>query len=244
MNQPPDVALITGAARRVGRAIALELARAGFDVAVHYRSSAGDAEQTSADIASIGRRCVIIQADLADPAAPDRLVQQTVQELGSLGVLVNNASLWESSRLDEMTRATWQAHIDVNLTAPAMLAQTAWPHLRKRPPGHVINLCDVAAERPWADYVAYCASKGGLVTLTRALAKAMAPDVCVNGVSPGVVMLPEDCDERTRRAALARVPMKREGSPDDVAATVRFLVEHGGYITGQILNVDGGRSIA
>lgn len=244
MSHPRDVALITGGARRVGRAIALELARAGFDVAVHCRTSVDDARQTVAAVESLGRRSILLQADLTDPATPADLIRRTVEALGGLRVLVNNASIWEPGTLAEMTRESWHAHIETNLTAPAMLAQAAWPHLRRGSPGHVINLCDVAADRPWTDYIAYCVSKGGLVTLTRALARAMAPDVCVNGISPGVVMLPDDCDEEARRTALARVPMKRQGRPEDVAAVVRFLVQDGAYITGQILNVDGGRSIA
>ena len=244
MSESNNVALVTGGARRVGRAIAVELARAGYDVAVHYRGSHEDARQTAATIESLGRRTALVQADLAESASLNNLVEQTVSQLGGLNVLVNNASRWERTPLAELSDASWRAHLEVNLTAPAMLARAAWPHLRRRPPGHVINICDVSADRPWADYIAYCVSKGGLVTLTRALARAMAPDVCVNALSPGVVMLPDDCDEQTRRAALRRVPMEREGSPEDIAGAARFLVEGGSYITGQILNIDGGRSIA
>lgn len=244
MTDHANVALVTGGARRVGRAIAVALAQAGCDVAVHCRRSVEDARETVEHIESLGRRAVMIQADLADPGSAESIVVQVVEQLGGLSVLVNNASLWEAQSLADLSAESWQAHLNVNLTTPALLAKAAWPHLRARPPGHVINICDIAADRPWAGYLAYCVSKGGLVTLTKALAKAMAPDVCVNGISPGVVMLPEDCDEATRRAALSRVPLKREGSANDVAATARFLVEQGGYITGQIINVDGGRSIA
>jgi len=244
MSENSNVALVTGGAKRVGRAIAVELARAGCDVAVHYRGSYEDARQTGSTIESLGRRVVLVQADLAEAAPPGELVEQTVSGLGGLNVLVNNASLWEPTPLAKLSAESWRAHLEVNLTAPAMLAQAAWPHLRRRPPGHVINICDISADRPWADYIAYCVSKGGLVTLTRALARAMAPDVCVNALSPGVVMLPDDCDEQTRRAALRRVPMGREGSPQDIATAARFLVEGGSYITGQVINVDGGRSIA
>ncbi len=244
MNQAAKAALVTGSARRVGRAIALELARAGCDVGIHYRRSLEDARQTADQIEAIGRRAVLIQADLSEPRSVQAMIDETVERLGDLNVLVNNASLWEPTPLAELSLESWHAHLDTNLTAPALLAKAAWPHLRRRPPGHVVNLCDIAGDRPWADYIAYCVSKGGLIALTRALARAMAPDVCVNGVSPGVVMLPDDCDESTRRAALRRVPMRREGSPEDVAAMVRFLVEQGHYVTGQIINVDGGRSIA
>jgi NAD(P)-dependent dehydrogenase (short-subunit alcohol dehydrogenase family) len=228
----------------VGRAIALELARAGCDVAVHCRTSIEAARETTASIESLGRRAALLQADLTDSAALRGLIDETVGQLGGLNVLVNNASVWEPTPLSELSRTSWDAHVETNLTAPAMLSQAAWPHLCERPPGHIVNICDIGGDRPWADYIAYCVSKGGLIALTRALAKAMAPDVCVNGVSPGVVMLPEDCDEQTRRNALKRVPMQREGSANDVAWTVRFLVDRGDYITGQVLNIDGGRSIA
>lgn len=244
MSEQAGVALVTGGAKRIGRAIVLELARAGYDLAIHCNRSIDDARRTAASVESLGRRAVIVRADLTDEDVPQSLVDRAVEDLGGLDVLVNNASLWEPTPLTSLSRESWQAHLAVNLTAPAMLARAAWDALRARPPGHVINICDISGDRPWADYVAYCVSKGALSTLTRALAKAMAPDVCVNGISPGVVMLPDDCDERTRRTALSRVPLKREGSAEDVAATVRFLVEAGDYITGQIINVDGGRSIA
>jgi pteridine reductase len=238
------VALVTGAARRVGRAIAMELARAGCDVAVHYRRSEQEARQTATDIEATGRRAALIQADLTEEGAPQRTVDQAVQQLGGLRVLVNSASIWERTPLAELSRAALRSHWEVNLTVPALLAQAAWPHLRRNPPGHLINICDISGDRPWADHIAYCVSKAGLITLTRALAKLMAPDVFVNGISPGVVLPPEGCDDQTRKAVLARVPLAREGTPQDVAALVRFFVERNTYILGQIINVDGGRSIS
>ncbi|MBN1347166.1 MAG: SDR family oxidoreductase [Phycisphaerae bacterium] len=244
MSDRAKVVLITGSARRVGRSIALELARAGWDVAVHCRTSLDDAKRTAGDVESLGRRAIVLQADLADAATPERLVGETVDRLGGLNALINNASLWEATPLSGLTRQAWNAHLETNLTAPAMLAQAAWEHLRRSPPGFLINICDISGDRPWADYIAYCASKGGLISLTKALARAMAPDVCVNGISPGVVLLPDDASDATRRAALRRVPLQREGSAHDIAKTVRFLVEDGHYVTGQILNVDGGRSLA
>ena len=228
----------------MGRAIAVEAARAGYDVAVHYRTSAEQARQTADEIRALGRRAALIQADLTDESAPQAVVDQTVDQLGGLNALVNNASVYEPSRLGEMSHVCWRVHLETNLIAPAMLAQAAWPHLRRCPPGHIVNLCDIGGDRPWTSYVAYCASKSGLINLTRALAKAMAPEVFVNGISPGVVLPPEGCDEQTRKLALARVPLDREGRPEDVAALVRFLLERNTYILGQIINVDGGRSTA
>ncbi len=243
MSDQPGVALITGAARRVGRAIALELARSGWDIGVHYRNSEEDAKRTASEIGALGRKAALVQGDLADGAVFDTLIRTTVDQLGGLHALINNASVWTKTTIDDVDPASWQRHLDVNLTAPAMLARAAWPHLKARPPGFVINICDISGERPWADYIAYCVSKGGLLTLTRALARAMAPAVRVNGISPGVVMLPEDVDEQTRQAALRRVPLQHVGAATDVAKLVRYLLEEGTYITGQIINVDGGRSV-
>lgn len=238
------VALVTGGGRRVGRAIVLEIARAGYDVAIHHRESTDEAGRTAEEVVAAGRRAALIQADLAEDGAPQAVVDQTVAQLGGLNALVNNASVYESGRLGNMTPAMWREHLDTNLIVPAMLAQAAWPHLRKDPPGHVVNICDIAGDRPWASYMAYCASKSGLINLTKALAKAMVPDVFVNGISPGVVLLPDDCDEQTRQLALSRVPLAREGKPEDVAALVRFFLEKNTYILGQVIAVDGGRSIA
>jgi pteridine reductase len=238
------VALVTGGGRRVGQAIALEVARAGYDVALHYRHAEEGARQTAGEVEAIGRRTVLIQADLTAESAPEAVVDQAVQSLGGLNALINSASVYEPSPLGEMSRESWRSHLDLNLMIPALLAQAAWPHLRQKPTGHIVNICDIAGDRPWSSYLAYCASKSGLINLTKALAKAMAPEVFVNGISPGVVQLPEGCDEQTRRSALSRVPLGREGRPEDVAYLVRFFVEKNTYILGQVIAVDGGRSIA
>lgn len=243
MSERRHIALITGSAKRVGRAIALELARAGADVAVHCHHSVDEAHATARDVEALGRRACVIQADLTDADAPGRIVAETVDRLGGLSVLVNNASIWEPTVLDELSQASWDEHLTTNLTAPAMLARAAWPHLRMKSPGFVINICDFLGERPWDRYIAYCVSKGGLMTLTKVLARAMAPDVLVNGLSPGVVLLPPDADEKDRQAAVKRVPLDRIGDADDIARAARFLIEQGHYITGQIINVDGGRSL-
>ncbi len=243
-NTDRRVALVTGAARRVGRAIALELARTGIDVAIHYNTSADEARQTVADIEAIGVRAAMFQADLTDGDALQALVDQTVGQLGGLNVLINNASAYEATPLATMTRLDWRKHLETNLVAPAMLAQAAWSHLRARPPGHVINICDISGERPRSNYLAYCASKSGLINLTHGLARTMYPDVFVNGISPGVVLLEQHADPAMRKRAIKRVPLAREGTPEDVAALVRFFVERNTYILGQVISIDGGRSIS
>lgn len=248
MNCIDRNALVTGSARRLGRSIALELARAGCDVAVHCHRSADEAARVAADIRGLGRRAMIVRADLSDSDAPAVLVRQVVDEFGGLDVLVNNASVFarddaESSafgRIGDVWRRTFQ----VNTFAPAALIDAAAGWLRQSGAGKVVNLCDISAERPWPGYSAYCASKAALVSLTRSYARKLAPEVQVNGVSPGIAEFPEDYSAELRQRLIAKVPLKRAGSPEDIARAVRFLVEHGDYITGQIINVDGGRSIA
>ena len=243
MELAGTVALVTGAARRVGRSIALELAAAGCDIALHYHRSRDDADSTARRIADLGRRCERIQADLAAPDAPARVIEAAVTAMGRLDVLVNNAAVFERMSLEEFDLDAWDRTMRVNLSAPAALAAHARAHLAARGRGKIVNVCDIAADRPWPSYLAYSASKAGLVALTRALARALAPQVQVNAVSPGIAEFPEDYDPDTRRRLVEQVPLRRAGSPEDVARTVRFLVQDGDYITGQVIHVDGGRSI-
>jgi len=237
-----SVALVTGGARRVGRAIALELAGAGCDIALHYHRSHGEAQDAADQIRAAGRRCEIVPGDLQRPEAAGEIVERTAAALGGLQILVNNACVFERMTLESFSVDDWDRTMRINVTAPAALAAAARDHLR-RAGGKIINLCDIAADRPWPGYLAYCASKAALVCLTKALARALAPAVQVNGIAPGIAVFPEEYDEPTRQRLVDEVPLKRVGAPQDIARAVRFLVESGDYITGQILNVDGGRSI-
>lgn len=238
------VALVTGGAKRIGRIIALELAGCGCDVAVHCHTSQEDAEATVAMIRRLGRRATMLTADLADPQATVALAEQTVKALGALNIVVNNASTFERMNLDDFSLSDWNAALAVNMTAPMLLSHAAYPHLRASPTGHIVNLLDIAAERPWPDYLSYCASKAGLANLTLALAKAMSPEVHVNGVAPGAALFPEHYGQDEIKAITRRIPAMRWGTSEDVAAAVRFMVTGATYMTGTILNVDGGRSIA
>ncbi len=238
------VVIVTGAARRVGRAIALHLAEHGCDIVVHYGRSSAEAAGVADAIRRLGRRCTLVAGDLADASTPARIVEAAVAGLGRLDALVNNAAVFPTSTIDTLDPAAFAATLQVNLIAPVMLAAAAWPHFRKEGRGKVVNLVDIYAERPWEKYIAYCTAKAGLVNATRSLAKAMAPVVQVNAVAPGVAQFPEDADEDSRMRILARVPLARPGSPEDIARTVRFLLADADYITGQVLAVDGGRSIA
>jgi pteridine reductase len=239
-----DVALITGAAKRIGRAIALELARGGCDVAIHYNTSAAEAEETAEAVRQLGRRAVLLRASLTDPAATAALPDQAAKALGRLDILVNNASTFTPMDVAGFSLAEWNRTLMVNLTAPMMLAHAAYPHLKARGQGRIINLLDIWADRSWPEYLAYCASKAGLSTLTQALAKAMAPDVRVNGVAPGAAMFPQDYDQEKIKAITRHIPGLRAGTAEDVATAVRFLIGGCDYMTGVILAVDGGRNIA
>lgn len=253
MQLEGTVALVTGGAKRVGRAIVLELAGGGCDVGIHYHTSRDEAERLAAEVADLGRRAVTIRADLNDPACWAGIVEETVSRLERLDILVNNAAIFPghgSDGVEAFDPDLWERIHRINLLAPMALSRFAKGHLdpasrfhRSRDSGCIINLCDAASDRPGPGHLGYFASKAALAALTKGLARAMAPGVRVNGVAPGIAVFPDDYDEETRRRLTDVVPLKREGSPKDVAKAVRFLVEHGDYITGEIMAVDGGRSL-
>jgi len=235
-------ALVTGAGRRVGQAIAIGLARAGCDVAVHYHGSASGAEQTAQAIRGVGRRAELLQADLSDPLAARGLADQAVRVLKRLDVLVNSAAIMVRQPVEEVTPESWDATLDLNLRATFFVSQGAIPHLRCAK-GKIVNIADLAGLEPWPAYVPHCVSKAGVVMLTKALARALAPDIAVNAVAPGAVLLPEDWDEQSREQIRETTPLNRLGTPADVVAAVRFLLADTDFATGTVLVVDGGRLI-
>ncbi len=246
MKLEGSVALVTGGAKRVGRAIALALADAGCDVAIHYHRSRDEAEELRGLLTELGRRAVVVEGDLVDPSSWPAIVEQAVAGLGHLDILINNASLYQTEAPDTLEgfdHAQWERLLRTNLVAPMALCHAARTHLAARGRGHIVNLCDIAAERPWPGHLAYCASKAGLVCLTKALARAMAPQVCVNGVAPGIAVFPDEYSEEKRKRLTQPVPLGREGTPQEVADLVRFLVSQGDYITGQVIPIDGGRGL-
>lgn len=237
--------LITGGAKRVGAAICRGLHAAGANLMLHYRASAGEARLLSAELNHTRPNSVaIIQADLLDIGKLPSLVEQTVQTYGRLDALVNNASSYFQTPLGEITPDDWNDLIGTNLQAPLFLAQAAAAALKKTQ-GAIVNITDIHAERPLKNYVAYSVAKAGLVGLTRSLARELAPEVRVNAVAPGPILWPDDdsFDELSRQRIISHTPLKREGTPDDIARAVLFLLTQADYITGEMINVDGGRHI-
>jgi pteridine reductase len=239
MNLANRVALVTGAAHRVGKAIALELAEAGAHLVIHYNSSENAARETVAEIQALGRRAVALRADLSQSAQIDSVFAQAEAEFGGLEVLVNSASIMESGDVRTLPLDAWNRALAVNLTAPFLCAQQAARLMQSQGAGVIVNLTDGSALRPWATYPAHSVSKAGLVMLTQVLAKALAPTIRVNAVCPGPVLKPSEWDEARWSRVGQSTLLKRAGSGYDVARAVRFLIEND-YVTGETLVVDGG----
>ena len=239
------VALITGAGKRVGAVIARTLHAAGYDLALHYRSSAADAELLAASLErQRSKSTCIVQAELADLDALPGVVQRALDRFGRLDALVNNASAFYPTPVGTATQAQWNELFASNAQAPFFLAQAATPALRAAR-GAIVNLVDIYAERPLANHPIYCMAKAALEAMTRSLALDLGPDVRVNGVAPGAVMWPSDGKSYDdQQAMLARTPLQRAGSPDDVAGAVLWLLRDSPFVTGQIIRVDGGRTLS
>ena len=240
------VVLITGGGKRVGAAICRRLHAGGASLMLHYRKSAGEARLLSAELNHVRAGSVaLIQADLLETAKLPSLIEQTVQTFGRLDGLVNNASSFFATPLGEITIADFDDLVGTNLKAPLFLAQAAAPALR-RAQGAIVNIADIHAERPLKNFVVYSVAKTALVGLTRSLAREMAPEVRVNAVAPGPVLWPDDesFDELSRQRIISHTPLRREGTPDDIAGAVHFLLADARYVTGETISVDGGRHVA
>lgn len=236
-------ALVTGAAKRVGRVVARELAGRGANVVVHYNQSAADAADAVREMEALGVRALAMRAELAVTAEVIALAQEAEARTGGIAVLVNSASNYLRVPFDALTEETWDASLDVNLKAPFLLAWHLGRAMRQRGEGVVVNVADWAGERPYKDYLPYCVSKAGVIGLTKALAKELAPTVRVNAVAPGPVLLPEDFGPEERAAVERATPLRRVGTPEDVARCIRFLVEEADFSTGALFHTDGGRAI-
>ena len=244
MEVQGKVALVTGAGVRVGRRVALALAGRGMDVAIHYNSSRGPAEATAATAREAGVRAELFQANLGEIGQIRGLIDAIGDAWGRLDVLVNSAAVFPRTPWPEIDEATWDATLDVNLKAPFFVAWHAAPLLRRDGGGKIVNIADWAGFRPYRHYLPYVVSKGGVITMTKALAKELAPEITVNAIAPGPVMLPEEFDAEAAQRIADATLVKRLGSPDDIAQSVIYLVEMTDFVTGHVLVVDGGRLIA
>lgn len=240
------VVLITGGAKRVGAAICRRLHARGADLMIHYRSSAIDARALQDELNDARPDSVsLIQADLLNISVLPSLVSDTVSRFGRLDVLINNASSFFPTNIGEITENAWDDLVGTNLKAPLFLSQAAAPQLRKHH-GCIVNIVDIHAEKPLKNYLVYSTAKGGLVALTKALARELSPGTRVNAVAPGAILWPEDevwADALSRQRIINQTLLKRVGEPDDIAKTVAFLVADAPYVTGQVIAVDGGRSV-
>ncbi|MFO7167342.1 MAG: SDR family oxidoreductase [Chloroflexota bacterium] len=241
MDLQGRAALVTGGARRLGRAIALALGRSGANVMIHYHSSAEQAEEVAAELRGMGVEADIVAGDLADVAAAERAVDAALARWGRLDLLVNNAGIWGKTPLGSVTPERWDELHHINLRAAFFASQRAAPALRAAR-GAIVNIADVGAIRPWRSYTPYLVSKGGVVTLTEALAKDLAPEVRVNAVAPGPVLMPDGWTEEQGAQAKRTTLLERWGTAEDVAQAVVYLAT-APYVTGVVLPVDGGQRL-
>lgn len=239
------VVLVTGAARRIGRTIALAFAAKGSRLAVHYHTSVVDARRVVDAVKSIsGAEADVFRADLEQAKGPEKLADAVARRFGGIDILINSASLYEKTPFALATPADWDRHMAVNARAPFFLAQACAPYLRRMGEGIVINIADWSGLRPYADYGPYCASKAALLSVNKILARALAPEIRVNAILPGPVLLPEGMSEGERKKISEATLLKRLGTPEAVARACLYLAHAADYSTGAELAVDGGRLIA
>lgn len=243
MKLAGKIALITGSARRVGRTIAETLANKGAKVVIQYRNSKTDAEDTVKKIKKGGGKAILVQGDISGRNDWLAMRDRILSEWGTIDILVNNAAIFHKTPFLQLEESEWNQFLDVNLKGTFLGCRIIGELMYERKQGKIINISDVAAESVWRDYIPYCVSKAGVIALTKGLAKALAPYVTVNSVAPGTVLLAEDYDEKEEQNLIRRTPLNRIGSPEDIAKTVLFLITGSDFINGEVIKVDGGRSI-
>jgi NAD(P)-dependent dehydrogenase (short-subunit alcohol dehydrogenase family) len=235
------VALVTGAAKRIGRSVALRLASEGADVIVNYRGSKAEAGEVVAQISAAGRRGMAIQADVAKRADVLAMFAAIEKEFGRLDILVNNAGMFFPAKFEELTEEQWDTILDTNLKSQFLCSQAAAPMLRRSGHGRIVNFASLGGLLAWPAYTHYCVSKAGVIMLTRCLARALAPEITVNAIAPGTISFPEDSPD-IAGDFIRRAPLHRTGTPEDIDDAVVFLAQSA-FITGQVIVVDGGRSL-
>jgi 3-oxoacyl-[acyl-carrier protein] reductase len=234
-----QVALVTGAAKRIGRSIALRLAADGADVIINYASSKREAEGVVQEIRALGRRAIAVQADVSRRPEAEKLFVAVEREFGRLDILVNNAGTFFSAKFEELTDEQWDRIMDTNLKSQFLCAQMAAPVMKRQGRGRIINLSSLGGILAWPAYTHYCVSKAGTIMLTRCLARALGPEILVNSVAPGTIQFPGELPDEEY---IRRVPLHRTGTGDDIADAVAYLA-NAGFVTGQVLVVDGGRAL-
>ncbi len=234
-----QVALVTGAAKRIGRSIALKLAGQGASVVVNFNHSQNETDALVREIQGLGRRALAVQADVARKAEVDRMFATVEREFGRLDILVNNAGVFFAAKFEELTEEQWDRVLGINLKAQFFCAQAAAPLMKRQGRGRIINLTSLGGILPWPAYMHYCSSKAGAIMLTKCMARALGPEILVNGIAPGTIQFPGEVPDEDY---IRRVPLHKVGTGNDIAETVSFLAQSE-FITGQIIAVDGGRSL-
>jgi len=234
-----QVALITGAAKRIGRSIALRLAKEGADVVVNYATSKAEAEELTSEIQSLGQRAIALQADVSRRADVHRMFAAVDKEFGRLDILVNNAGMFFEAKFEELTDEQWDRIMNANLKSQFLCAQAAAPVMKRQARGRIINLSSLGGILPWPAYTHYCVSKAGVIMLTKCLARGLAPEILVNSVAPGTIQFPGEPPDQDY---IKRVPLHRTGTGDDIADAVMYFAT-ADFITGQVIAVDGGRTL-
>jgi NAD(P)-dependent dehydrogenase (short-subunit alcohol dehydrogenase family) len=238
-----QIALVTGGGKRIGRAIALTLGRAGANVIVNYNQSREGAHATVGEIATMGVRAVAMRADVSRPKQVAAMFHAVEKRFGRLDLLVNNAGVFFPRKWDEIVEDDWDRVLGANLKGPFFCAQAAARMMMRQGHGNIINISSLGGLQSWPTYMHYCASKAALISLTKTLAKALAPTIRVNSVAPGTIRFPDEESDATVRKMIRAIPLRQAGGADDIAQTVLFLATHSEFITGQVFAVDGGKSI-
>jgi NAD(P)-dependent dehydrogenase (short-subunit alcohol dehydrogenase family) len=246
MNNRPlqdQVALVTGAGRRMGRVIALTLARAGADVVVHYNESKEGAQATVREIESLGAQSIAVRADVSRPKQVAAMFQAVDNRFGRLDLLVNNSGIFYPVKWDRLSEGDWDKILGINLKGAFFCAQGAARIMQRQGYGRIVIISSLGGLQAWPDYIHYCASKAGAISLTRSLAKALAPQIHVNSVAPGTILFPGEKRDARMQKIIRSTPLRKAGGPEDIAEMVLFLATRSDFITGQVFLVDGGKSI-